>query len=223
MPRLDDRLKAVAKQIRCRVHADIGSDHAHLLKALLKAGRIERGIAIENKQQPFENSKSTLAGLQADVRFVDGLAGLRTGEADSLSCCGMGGESMVRILDAFPARVAPVVILQPNRRPELTRQWGLRSGFHLVDEQVAFGHWAYSILRFERADASSDPAYEGVDWDAALLFGPHMIKRWQPDFVARLREEKRYLTDLDRRNRDATKRLAAIERLLSVDLSAVRH
>ena len=215
MPRLDDRLKAVAKQIRCRVHADIGSDHAHLLKALLKAGRIERGIAIENKQQPFENSKSTLAGLNADVRFADGLAGLRTGEADSLSCCGIGGESMVRILDVFPHRVPPVVILQPNRRSELTRQWGLRSGFHLLDEQVAFGHWAYSILRFERSHATGDPAYEGLDREADLLFGPHIIRRWQPDFVARLREEWQYLSGLDRLNRDAMKRLEAIKRLLS--------
>ena len=213
LPRLDDRLKAVAKQIRCRVHADIGSDHAHLLKALLTSGRIERGVAIEDKQQPFANSKSTLAGLNADVRFADGLAGLRAGEADSLSCCGMGGESMVRILEAFPGRVPPVVILQPNRRPELTRQWGLRRGFHLLDEQIARGHWPYCILRFERADASADPAYEGLDREAALLFGPHMIRRWQPDFVAQLREEWQYLNGLDRLNRGTTRRLEAIERL----------
>src|SRR6056297_785499 len=97
LPRLDERLKIVASLIRCRVHADIGSDHGHLLKALLKSGRIEFGIAIENKTQPFLNSRKTLADCRADVRLADGLAGLQKGEADCLSLCGMGGRSMVRI------------------------------------------------------------------------------------------------------------------------------
>lgn len=214
MPRLDDRLKAVAKQIRCRVHADIGSDHGHLLKALLKAGRIERGIAIENKRQPFENSKATLNGLNAEVRFANGLDGLRSNEADCLSICGMGGESMVRILKASPERVPSLLVLQPNRRPDLVRRWGLQSGFHLVDEQIAIGHWAYLVLRFKRADASNDPAYDGVDREAALLFGPHVLKRREPEFAARLREEERYLTNLDRLGADAAKRLGLIKRLL---------
>ena len=89
MPRLDARLKSVAQQVCCRVHADIGSDHGHLLKALLAAGRIQRGIAIENKRQPFLNSQTTLQGVNADVRFADGIEGLKAGEADSLSICGI--------------------------------------------------------------------------------------------------------------------------------------
>ncbi|TWU47882.1 tRNA (adenine(22)-N(1))-methyltransferase [Rubripirellula reticaptiva] len=221
MPRLDDRLKAVASQIRCRVHADIGSDHAHLLKALLASGRIERGIAIENKPQPFRNSKATLAGYDADVRFADGFAGLAAGEADSVSICGMGGELMTSILDAHPDRVPEVVLLQPNRRPELLRRWGLRCRFDLVDEQVAIGHWAYPILRFSRRSSdtvgSRDVAYDGLDFEAAILFGPHLIRRWQSDFVDRLKDEATYLRKLDRLGEEPEQRLAAIERLMRVN------
>ena len=218
MPRLDDRLKAVAKQIRCDVHADIGSDHGHLLKSLLAAGRISKGIAIENKRQPFENSRATLQGFDADVRFADGLAGLHAEEADCLSICGMGGESMVRILQEFPDRIPPAVILQPNRRPELVRSWARENGFHLADEQIARGHWQYVILRFLRfAEPAADPAYKGIDTDAAILFGPHLIRRWQTSFVDQLREEKRYLTNLGQRSKDANFRLDAIKRLLHRD------
>ncbi|MGB7323374.1 MAG: class I SAM-dependent methyltransferase [Rubripirellula sp.] len=222
MPRLDDRLKAVASQIRCRVHADIGSDHGHLLKALLASGRIQRGIAIENKPQPLQNSKTTLAGYDADVRFADGFAGLAVGEADSVSICGMGGELMTAILDAFPDRVPETLLLQPNRRPELLRRWGLRCRYDLVDEQVAIGHWAYPILRYRRrlSEATEpnaeayDEAYNGLDFEAAILFGPHLIRRWQPDFVDRLSDEAKYLRKLDRLGKEPALRLAAIERLL---------
>ena len=186
-----------------------------MLKALLCAGRIERGIAIENKQQPFQNSQITLAGLAADVRFGDGLDPLEPGEADSLSICGMGGQRMVRILAAFPERVAPRIVLQPNKQPERVRQWALRSGFRLRDEQIAHGHWPYPILAFERGDTAEDPAYVGVDRQAALLFGPLIIKRGSPEFVSRLREEQRYLRELDGNSPECGDRLAAIDRLLA--------
>jgi tRNA (adenine22-N1)-methyltransferase len=215
VPRLDHRLKAVARQIRSTTHADIGSDHGHLLKALLKAGRIERGIAVENKQLPLQNSRATLTGLNAEVRFGDGLEPLRRCEVDSLSICGMGGESMVRILNAFPPRVPPIVVLQPNKRADLVRRWGLQHGFHLADERVADGHWPYQVLAFARSDTLEDPAYAGVEYEAALLFGPLIIKRGQPDFTGRLLEEQRYLRNLNRLGERSRHRLAVIDRLLA--------
>lgn len=215
MPHLDDRLKAVARQLRSEVHADIGSDHGHLLKALLAAGRIRRGIAIENKRQPFENSTRTLAGVNAEVRFADGLEGVPHGEANSLSICGMGAETILNILEAFPSRVPPLVVLQPNRCPEVLRAWGLRNGFHLCDEQLVYGHWPYPILRFEQAQDASDPAYEGLGREAALLWGPHLIRRWEPEFVARLREEQRYWSDFKRLGPDNAQRLQLLHEILS--------
>ncbi|QEG00279.1 tRNA (adenine(22)-N(1))-methyltransferase [Stieleria maiorica] len=214
MPKLDDRLKAVAVQIRSSVHADIGSDHGHLIKALLTAGRIQRGIAIEVNQRPFENSRSTLTGLNADVRLADGLAGLNPGEADSLSICGMGGELIARILQSYPDRVPPDLVLQPNRCPEAVRRWALGSGYHLVDEQLVIGRLRYQILRFQRNHACPDPAYASVDRDAALLFGPLLIRRWEPQFRDVLLDEYRYLNDFDRRTNESQHRLDALANLL---------
>ncbi len=215
MPRLDDRLKTVARQIRGTCHVDVGSDHGHLLKALLKAGRIERGIAIENKRQPFENSQTTLAGLAADVRFGDGLEPLDAGEADSLSICGMGGESIARILSEFPERVPAFVVLQPNKRPEWVRAWGLGSGFHLLAEPRTAGRRAFQVLVFRRFADSPDPAYQGVDREAALLFGPHNLRQRDPQFLQGLLEERRYLNQLDRLDARAADRLAAIQRIVA--------
>ncbi|EMI55788.1 tRNA (adenine(22)-N(1))-methyltransferase [Rhodopirellula sallentina] len=221
MPHLDQRLKVVAQQIRCVTHADIGSDHGHLLKALLASGRIQRGIAIENKRQPYENSRSTLTGFNADVRLADGLEGLDAGEADSLSICGMGGELIVRILDAHPDRVPATAIIQPNRRPERVREWALRTGYHLTHETTAQGHWRYIILRFERPKTTEqsgqvhpDPAYKGLDREAALLFGPHLLRHFSNDFAESLEQERRYLRSLPRLAADAVRRLEVIDRIL---------
>lgn len=214
MPKLDERLKAVAVQIRSRVHADIGSDHGHLLKALLTSGRIERGIAIEINQRPFENSRSTLAGLNADVRLADGLEGLSPGEADSLSICGMGGELMTRILEPHPDRVPPDVVLQPNRRPDAVRYWAFQCGFQLVDEQLVVGRQRYVVMRFRRHPSSADPAYDAVDREAGLLFGPLLIKRWETRFRDILVEEYQYLKELQQRTEQSQHRLDVLEKLL---------
>ncbi|EMI16718.1 protein containing DUF633, partial [Rhodopirellula maiorica SM1] len=200
MPKLDIRLRTVASLINPRgdesvVHGDIGSDHGGLLVSLLRSKRIAQGIAVENKSQPYENSCRALKGLAAQVRFGDGLAVIHPGELSSLSICGMGAESMVKILDAFPDRVPHHVVLQPNRQHELVRSWGLRNGFHLCDEQIAWGHWPYAVISLRRAKVATqdtstpnDPAYADVDFDAALLFGPLILKRWEPQFAARLHE-----------------------------------
>ncbi len=213
---MDVRLKTVAHMIRSAVHADVGSDHALLLVSLLRSGRIERGIAIENKLQPFQNSRDALAGLAAEARFSDGLESLKPHEADSLSICGMGGESMVKILEAHPDRVPRRIVLQPNRRADLVRQWALRAGFHIVDEQIAWGHWPYEIMLFEKAYAlEADPAYASVEKDAALMFGPLALRRGEARFVDRLREEQVYLSQFSTLKPYGRERLRLIEQVLA--------
>ena len=215
MPHLDERLKKVAQQIRATTHVDIGSDHAHLLVALLRSGRVEKGIAIENKRQPLSHSQHALLGLNAEARFADGLEGLLVGEADSLSICGMGAESIVSILERSPERIPDFVVLQPNRRPDLIRRWGFANGFHLVDEQVAFGHWPYVILSYrKRSGREVDPAFQQIDHQADLLFGPWLLQRREPEFVALLLEEQDYWQQFRQISETSLERRDAIERVL---------
>lgn len=214
LPKLDQRLTAVADQILSNTHVDVGSDHGHLLVSLLTSGRIQRGIAIEDKPSPFAKSKAALLGLNAEVRLGDGLAVFKPNEADSLSICGMGGESMVRILEAFPNRVPPIVVLQPNRRPELIRRWAQRCGFHLTHEQVLSGRCPYCILVFEQAGDCNDPAYEGVEMESGLLFGPLILKRRSPEFISMLRAEQKELSKHPQLCPASQRRLAIIDRLL---------
>ncbi|MFK7768742.1 MAG: tRNA (adenine(22)-N(1))-methyltransferase TrmK [Mariniblastus sp.] len=214
MPKLDARLIAVTKQIRCESHVDIGSDHGLMLVSLLKSGRINRGIAIEKNQLPFENSQRALVGLNAEVRLGDGLAVLKQGEAECLSICGLGSENMARILSAHPERLPDRMVLQPNLRPEVVRKWGRENGFHLTHEHVSRGYWPYAIMTFERANLP-DPIYDGLDLDAALIFGPYEIRKMDDALVAQLIEEREYWQAKGQLDGKRAVRLAAIERLLA--------
>ena len=215
--KLDDRLIAVAAQIRSNVHADIGSDHGSLLAELLHRGKIEYGIAIENKQLPFENSARALRGMNADVRLGDGLQSLRNSEADSLSICGMGAESMRQILLAYPDRIPDRVVLQLFHKPEIIRRWALDNGYHLLSDTTTLGKRRYTILSYQRSKILNrgDPAYENIDRELALLFGPFVLKREDRQFDLHLQTEEAWWRDFDRLSEESAHRLELLRKVMA--------
>lgn len=215
MPRLDERLKSVCRQIRGGPHADIGSDHGHLVKALLATGRIDFGIAVENKQLPYLNSQRTLRGLNADVRFGSGLEPVGIGEVESISICGMGGGTIRKILERSPDKLPPRLVLQPNNRSDAVRDWAWRNRYQLVDEWFTAGSRSFEVLVLAASDQTPDPAYDDVPTEMAIHLGPFHLRRRQPSDVARWREEATYLRSLPRRNEFAEQRYLVIEAALS--------
>jgi tRNA (adenine22-N1)-methyltransferase len=211
---LSPRLTLVAEQIQSLTHVDIGSDHAHLLVSLLRSGKIERGIAIENKGAPLRRSKDALVGLNAEVLLGDGLEPIGSRDIQSLSICGMGGEAMARILEAFPERVPPLVVLQPNRHAERLRRWAHHAGFHLAHEQILWSRWPCTVLCFKQSQSSLDPAYVGLAQDAAFLFGPLILKSKTPEFLSSLRTEQSQLQSFGSLCNDSQRRLSIISRVL---------
>lgn len=206
------RLSEIGKLVRGPVLADVGSDHGLLLANLLEAGSIEFGIAVENHRLPFENSVRALSGMNADVRFGDGLEPLSVGEASCLSICGMGAKSIRQILEAFPDRVPSHVVLQPNNHPEAVRRWAWDNHYHLVAERTVKEDWAFNILSFQRSGDSEvlDPAYAEIDVEAGLLFGPLEIQEGSPEFVQRLVEEREYWSQFERLEASKANRLRLI-------------
>lgn len=212
---LDERLQTVADCIGASpVHVDVGSDHGYLLHHLLSSGQVELGIAIENKQQPFVNSQATLAGLNAEVRLADGLTLLESGEANSLSICGMGTPTIVGILQQHPQRVPHRVVLQPNKHPAPLRAWALEHDYHLVDEQIAIGFWSYVVLSFQKGDGRPDAAYHDVDREMALAFGPLLLQRRDKKLLDTLQREATYLAKFTKLEVRRAQRLESIRQVL---------
>ena len=91
----------------------------------------------------------------------------------------------------------------------------------LTDERMTTGRRPFVVLRFEKAISEErrpafceDPIYWGIDRGAAILFGPHLIRRWEPEFVNRLHQERNYLFSLAGLGESAKQRIRAIETLL---------
>ncbi|MDM4015357.1 tRNA (adenine(22)-N(1))-methyltransferase [Roseiconus lacunae] len=221
MTKLDRRLAAVSRFVPGPIHVDVGSDHGYLLRWLLRSGQIKLGIAIEKTETPYQNSCRTLAGLNTDVRLADGLGGLTEGEGDSVSLCGMGGRLIAEILSQFPDRVPRVVITAPNDHPDLVRRWAIEAGFELDDEDFVFDKHPYMIQRFRKSvsGTSADKIYASIttselDRKIALHFGPILIRRRTPDFIAYLEREQTRLQRLPKRTTVSEQRLEMVKRLL---------
>jgi tRNA (adenine22-N1)-methyltransferase len=209
---LEPRLQAVADFIQSQSHVDIGSDHALLPKYLLQTKRIQKAIVIEKHLQPFAKAKAALRGLNADVRWGDGLEPYHQGEAESLSISGMGAEKMVQILQTHPERLPANLILQPNDSARPLRIWARVSGFHLYAETMAKGFWRYSILRFEK-HLGDDLAYTTINLDIALTFGPHLLTSKHPLLLEELEYQRPYLQRL---GNHAAKHLEILEEALAI-------
>jgi len=183
----------------------------------LDSGRVEFGIAIENKEMPFANSARALRGMPAEVRLGDGLYALKKDEADSLSICGLGAESIRDILLAHPDRIPDHVVLQVFHKPEIIRRWALENGFHLLDETVTRGKRSYTILSYRRCENldDGDPAYQNVDRESALLFGPFVLKREDRQFDAQLQNEEAWWQSFGQLSDENSRRLKLIRTVMA--------
>lgn len=183
MPVLDARLEAVLGLIRAESHADIGSDHGALPIELIRRGHIQRGLIVELHPGPLLHARQNIekASLHSriEVRPGDGFAPLAPGEVQSASLSGMGAQTILGILDRAGERRPPALILQPNDSPRPLRVWALAHGYHLSAERLVEGHWIYPVLRLERLEGC-DGAYAGLPLDAALRYGPHLLRHGEP-------------------------------------------
>ncbi|MFC6591958.1 tRNA (adenine(22)-N(1))-methyltransferase TrmK [Deinococcus lacus] len=184
-PRLDARLEAVLSLIQADTHADIGTDHAGLPIRLVQLGRVRRCIGIELNAPPLALARRQVAraGLsgQIDLRQGDGLAPLQPGEAESVSMTGLGAGTIAAVLERgrqagrLPARA----VVQCNDSPLSLRRWARVAGYWLSAETLAHGHWPYPVLALTRA-AGTDPAYGDLPLEAALRFGPRLLRERHP-------------------------------------------
>ena len=86
--------------------ADIGTDHGYLSIYLLREGICPFVTAADLREQPLQKARENAArfGVSEKMQFFlsDGLQGIPPDAADTIIMAGMGGDLMVRILEAAP-------------------------------------------------------------------------------------------------------------------------
>jgi len=163
MLELTPRLKAIGESIeRCKVIADIGSDHAYLPIYLIKNSKADKVIASDINLGPARISEERIKkhGLEdyIEVRIGNGLEILNKNEADIIVIAGMGGLLIKSIIEESIdiAKSANKLILQPMRDSRALIRWLLKNSFVIIDGEIVKENEKYYEIIRSRFDEQSD-------------------------------------------------------------------
>ena len=139
----NNRITAIAGMVKPGgTAADIGSDHAKLAVYMLENGIVSAMIISDINEGPYKSAKQAVkASIFRDkigVRQGDGLQVLKTGEVDTVIMAGMGGDTIVHILDQGldKSRSFAQFVIQPMSRPQAVRKFLAAQGWALLDEKI---------------------------------------------------------------------------------------
>lgn len=139
---LQPRLHLLARLVPegCRL-TDVGTDHGYLPVALLQQGRIAAAIASDIGAEPLEHARRTAMqyGVDGmDFRLCAGLSGVAPEETDVIVIAGMGGETIISILQDAPwtADGQHRLLLQPMTKAAALRHWLADNGYTFTDEHL---------------------------------------------------------------------------------------
>ena len=132
--------------------ADIGCDHGYLSIYLLTSGIAGSCIASDVAQGPLDSAvrNARKFGVQENIAFYlsDGVRNIPR-DFNTLICAGMGGDTMIHILESAPwlQNEQYRLILQcQSKRPEL-RKWLYAHGFAISRETLAKdGKFCYPVM-----------------------------------------------------------------------------
>lgn len=224
-PVLDDRLERVLALIEKYgqsegIHADIGSDHAHLPIGLIYGGLAARIHIVELNEGPLARARRNVSRAGYDNHILthegDGLSPLHNIVLDSVSICGMGAGSIHGILERAE-QVPPLLFLQPNDSPFVLREWALKQQYHIIADELVAGYWNYPVLVLQKAD-QSDPLYTALNKQqrhAALRYGALGLRRGCSLLRSELLKEKARLTVIARFDPVRQRELADTETALA--------
>ncbi len=140
---LSKRLQCLADKIeKGAVVADVGTDHGYIPAWLIQKGICERVIASDIKAGPLQTAINTAknAGLEdkIDFRLCAGLEKYGPDEFDTAIIAGMGGETVISILEASPWTRDKKLIIQPQSKlPEL-RRWMHENAYIINDAELVY-------------------------------------------------------------------------------------
>ena len=147
---LDARLARAFEMVpECRVCADIGADHGFLSAQLLMSSRVQRMHICDISAPSLDKARRLFAGDALESRAVFGVGDGLAPVDEPLDACvisGMGGETIVHILENCPWRRQVHLILQPMTKIPDLRLWLAQQGFGWSEQVVQEGEKFYVIL-----------------------------------------------------------------------------
>ena len=164
--------------------ADIGCDHGYLSIHLLVNGIASAVIASDINEGPLQSAvrNAEKYGVRDKIRFFlsDGVGNILR-DFDTLVCAGMGGDTMIHILESAPwlKNSQYRLILQCQSKTPMLRSWLSRQGWRITEESVLRdGRFLYTIM-----EVCWDPEYPRLttgEW----YFPPALLENPGPELPA---------------------------------------
>ncbi|MBE6850571.1 MAG: SAM-dependent methyltransferase [Ruminococcus sp.] len=150
---LNPRLLACAAYVSCGgMVCDVGTDHALLAVHLIEQGIAKCVIASDIGEGPLAAAERTIRkyGYSNKIRTIlsDGLVNVPSEGLTDIVIAGMGGETMVHILESCPFSLEKMnLILQPMSKADLLRKWLYENGYAIESETcVKDGKFLYAVM-----------------------------------------------------------------------------
>lgn len=132
--------------------ADVGCDHGYLSIYLLSRGIASFAYACDVAQGPLDSARRNGAKFGVEDRMSlclsDGVQAVPR-DFDTLVCAGMGGDTMVSILEAAPWLKDEKyhLILQCQSKSPMLRQYLSENGWYIREERVLRdGRFLYTVM-----------------------------------------------------------------------------
>lgn len=145
MHKLSKRLQAVADFVTWgSCAADVGTDHGFLPVFLVNSGKCPKVTAMDIRKGPLLRAQEHIAQAQLQkqisTRLSDGLKELSPGEADSIIIAGMGGLTMINILENKMEIVfsSKELVLGPQSDVAKVRMFLREHGMYIDNEDLVF-------------------------------------------------------------------------------------
>lgn len=141
--KLSPRLQRIADYVvPGSIVIDVGTDHAYIPIWLLQNGISDHAAATDIKPGPLHNAAKDAekygVSQQLQLLLCDGLSGCKAEMADTVIIAGMGGETIMGILDAAPWAWEKRLILQPQTKFTELRGWMNEHGLAVQDAALSY-------------------------------------------------------------------------------------
>ncbi|SES62091.1 tRNA (adenine(22)-N(1))-methyltransferase [Anaerobranca gottschalkii] len=189
--KLTPRLQKIANLIdKGSKVIDVGTDHGYIPLYLIINNLIQKCIATDVNIGPLNAAKKTLEKYgvkqKVDFRLGSGLLVLeKTDDIDTAIIAGMGGETIISILEEAPSFSKELtLIIQPMTEVSTVREYLDKNGWEIIDEDIAKeGHRFYEIIKAKKKRSTTFLSYK------QYRFGPILLEKKEDSFVSYLKKQ----------------------------------
>lgn len=178
---LSKRLAAIYDWIEANdVIADIGTDHAYLITALVKDQKITKAFGVDNKEGPLKQAEKVIAeygvtnqitlSLEADQHPYH--------TSDGWVIAGLGFETISQIISKHYETIKNLkyIIIQSNTHVDQLRVFLMVHQLHILDEKVVYDDFYYPMMKVQYRPHPYHLT------QAEILMGPILLKNKVPPF-----------------------------------------